>query len=521
MTLIAQFEAAAVRWPQRTAVVDPSGEAISYGELHSRVCRLAGFLSAKGVSRGDRVGVIAPKSARSLVGLLAAMKAGGAYVPADFSAPLERNLSILAGAGVKAALLDERNLVLLGQLAAGTVGVAIDRNAAPQRREPGVSDWDEAVAHAPITQAPELGTGDLAYIRFTSGSTGTPKGVTLTHRNATSFVDWCSEVLHPTEQDRFSSHAPFHFDLSVLDLYVAFKHGAAVHLVSEELGKSPKDLAAFIDERRITVWYSTPSILTLLAEFGDLASRPMPHLRLVLFAGEVFPVKHLRRVVSLWPHPDYLNLYGPTETNVCTFARIPKPIDAQRTQPFAIGWACSHCEPLVLDDDGSEVRAGGDGLLWIAGASVFRGYWGRPDLDASVFLLRDGRRYYNTGDIVRLDPAEGYIYLGRKDRMVKRRGYRVELGEIERGLYQHASLAEVAVVSVASDAGPSIVAFLAPRPGTERPTIIALKNHCAAHLPAYMIPDVFRFVDALPRTSTAKIDLQALASAARPAGNGA
>jgi amino acid adenylation domain-containing protein len=518
MTLIAQFEASARRWPERTAVVDPSGEVISYGELQDRVCRLAGFLSARGVSRGDRVGVIGPKSARSLVGLLAAMKAGGAYVPADFSAPLERNLSILAGAGVKAAVLDDRNLELLARLPPGTVGVGLERSALRQGSEPGVAAWDEAVAYAPLATAPELESEDLAYILFTSGSTGMPKGVTLTHGNAKSFVDWCSETLNPTERDRFSSHAPFHFDLSVLDLYVAFKHGAAVHLVSEDLGKSPKELAAFIDQRRITVWYSTPSILTLLAEFGDLAARPMPDLRLVLFAGEVFPVKHLRRVVSLWPHPEYLNLYGPTETNVCTFARIPKPIDEQRTRPFPIGWACSHCEPLVLDDDGSEVPAGGDGLLWMSGAPVFRGYWGRPDLDANVFLERNGRRYYNTGDIVRLDPVEGYIYLGRKDRMVKRRGYRVELGEIERGLYQHPSLAEVAVISVASDTGPSIVAYLAPRPGAERPTIIAMKNHCAAHLPAYMIPDVFRFVDALPRTSTAKIDLQALAKTAQPAG---
>jgi amino acid adenylation domain-containing protein len=520
MTLIAQFETSADRWPDRTAVVEPSGETITYRELHARVCRVAGFLAAKGVSRGDRVGVIAPKSGRSLIALLAAMKAGGAYVPADFSAPLERNQAILAGAGVKVALLDDRNLALLGRLAPGTVGVSIEPGIPSGGRDPGVWDWDEAAGHAPITQAPDLGFEDLAYILFTSGSTGVPKGVTLTHRNATSFVDWCSDALYPTEQDRFSSHAPFHFDLSVLDLYVAFKHGAAVHLVSEDLGKNPKELAAFIDQRQITVWYSTPSILTLLAEFGDLAARSVPQLRLVLFAGEVFPVKHLRRVVSLWPHPEYLNLYGPTETNVCTFARIPKPIDEQRTTPFPIGWACSHCEPLVLDDDGTEVPAGGDGLLWMGGGSVFRGYWGRPDLDELVFLERGGRRYYNTGDIVRLDPAEGYIYLGRKDRMVKRRGYRVELGEIERALYQHPLLAELAVVAVATEAGPSIVAFLAPRSDAERPTIIAMKTHCAAHLPAYMIPDMFRFVDLLPRTSTAKVDLQALSNEARAAQKG-
>src|SRR4029077_7076799 len=124
----------------------------------------------------------------------------------------------------------------------------------------------------------------------TSGSTGIPKGVMLTHRNAVSYVDWCSDVFSPTENDRFSSHAPFHFDLSILDIYVPLKHGASVHLIPDDLGKNPKDLARFIAHRKLTVWYSTPAILALLAELGGLAQLDCSSLRLVLFAGEVFPV---------------------------------------------------------------------------------------------------------------------------------------------------------------------------------------------------------------------------------------
>jgi acyl-coenzyme A synthetase/AMP-(fatty) acid ligase len=132
-----------------------------------------------------------------------------------------------------------------------------------------------------------------------------------------------------------------------------------------------------------------------------------------------------------------------------------------------------------------------------------------------VFLERDGRRWYNTGDVVRLDPADGYIYVGRRDRMVKRRGYRIELGEIEKGLYQHPSLEEVGVVGVGADDGVRIVAYLAARQAAQRPSIIELKAFCARNLPSYMSPDVFQFLDALPRTSTNKVDYQGLTRLAR------
>ena len=195
------------------------------------------------------------------------------------------------------------------------------------------------------------------------------------------------------------------------------------------------------------MWYSTPSILTLLMQFGNLEAVDASSLRLVLFAGEVFPVKHLREVQRRWPAPVYYNLYGPTETNVCTFARIPADIPADRDTPYPIGFACAHCAALVLEEDGHEVASGEEGLLYISGPSVFQGYWNRPEVNRTLFLERDGRRWYNTGDLVRWDPAEGYVYLGRRDRMVKRRGYRIELGEIERALYLHPRVREAAVIS--------------------------------------------------------------------------
>jgi amino acid adenylation domain-containing protein len=517
VSLADYLEASAARFPDRWAVVDPAGWHLTYAELDEQSDRIAGFLVKQGVQPGDRVGVIVPKGAHAITAFFGIMKARAAYVPADYTAPAERNAAILSDCQVKVAFLSPAgDAILKAWPTTAPSPAVVFVGAMPDAAVTRPLAWEDAIAGA-STRVEGRSLSDLAYILYTSGSTGVPKGVMLSHENALSFVDWCSEVFRPTEHDRFSSHAPFHFDLSVLDIYVAIKHGAAIHVVSEELGKQPKDLVEFIAASRLTVWYSTPSILGLLAQFGGPRLQDCASLRLVLFAGEVFPVKHLRQIAGAWPWAQFFNLYGPTETNVCTFASIPLPVPDDRTVPYPIGWACSHCEAIVLDDSQAEVPPADEGLLYIAGPSVFLGYWNRPESNAAGFLERNGRRWYNTGDVVRLDPDDGYIYMGRRDRMVKRRGYRIELGEIEKALYQHPALEEVGVVSVGSETGVRIVAYLSARRADSRPSIIELKTFCARHLPSYMSPDVFQFLDGLPRTSTDKVNypqLMQLAAAA-------
>lgn len=516
--LAAYLEASAARAPDRVAVVDVDGAPLTFQALDDRAERVAAFLRSRGVRPGDRVGFILPKGAAALAVMFGALKAGAAYVPIDAGAPSERNLSILAGCGVRALFALQRNLEALVSAAPSVLPETVvvvpppggDGGASRGLASAAVPLRD-VLAHdrAPLEKGARRAS-DLACILYTSGSTGVPKGVMITHENAVSFVEWCSEVFALTPEDRFSSHAPLHFDLSVFDVYVSLKHGAQVHLIAEDVGQDPRSLARLIAERRLTVWYSAPSILALMTQFGGLERVDASSLRLVLFAGEVFPVRHLRRLVELWPGPDYYNLYGPTETNVCTFARIPTPIPQDRTEPYPIGDPCSHCVALVLDQEGRPVEAGASGLLYISGPSVFAGYWGAPEETAARFIERGGARWFNTGDVVRLEPGSGYVYVGRVDRMVKRRGYRIELGEVESGLYRQEQTREAAVVAVTEPEGVRIVAFLVSRTGA-RPTLIELKQFCAAVLPSYMSPDTFIFLDALPRTSTGKVDYQALA----------
>jgi amino acid adenylation domain-containing protein len=498
------LEASARRWPEKTAVVANDGRSLTYRELDDRASRIAGFLRARGVKPGDRVGLCLPKGLASVSVLFGAMKARAAYVPVDWHGPAARNATIHRDCDVAALFLgEERGDVLAAW------GDARPRTLVTVGADEG-GDFAKVLAHAPLAEdAAARSVADLAYVLYTSGSTGVPKGVAITQRNALAFVDWCSEVFEPDESDRFSSHAPFHFDLSILDLYVSLKHGATLFVIGEELGKDPKALARFAAEKRLTIWYSTPSVLALMAEFGGLATLDLSALRHVFFAGEVFPVKHLRRLTQLLPKPRYWNLYGPTETNVCNYAQIPLPVPEERTQPYPIGPLCSHCEALVLDEQQVELPRGAEGLLWIGGTSVFQGYWNRPDLDAKVFLERHGKRWYNTGDVVREDPSNGFVYVGRKDRMVKRRGYRIELGEVEAALQSHPGLREAAVVSRPdAESGVKIVAHVSC--AGARLSLVELKRFCASALPPYMSPDVFRFHDALPRTSTDKVDYQAL-----------
>ncbi len=503
----------AERYPDRIAVEETDGDAITYRALDQLSDRLRDQLANLGVRPGDRVGIYMRKSIDAVASIFGILKAGAAYVPVDPGAPPARNAYIFSDCGVRALLIEKQfverlstEFTIQNELPKFFILDGIGGGKSLR------SALDRVKTNAPaLPSSVETSQDDLAYVLYTSGSTGKPKGVMLTHQNALSFIDWCSEVFKPGESDRFSSHAPFHFDLSILDIYVSIKHGSALVLVGEEIGKDPQRLAALISDKRISIWYSTPSILSFLAQYGKLDQYRFPDLRLVLFAGEVFPVKYLRMIKDLLPMPRYFNLYGPTETNVCTFFEIPATIPENSKKPFPIGKACTHYRIKVVDELGQEVGNGQMGELIAAGPGVMQGYWNLPERSASAFLVNStGERWYKTGDIVLQDVDGNYLYVSRRDRMVKKRGYRVELGEIEAGLYKHPGVKEAAVIAISNeDNGVQIKAFLCFRDG-QTASRIELKRFCTEIMPAYMIPDFFSFLDTLPKTSTNKIDYQKL-----------
>ena len=513
-SLHAPLTSSAERLPGKIAIDHPGVASITYGDLDRLSDRVRDRLIFMGVRPGDRVGIYMRKSIDAVASIFGILKCGAVYIPVDPDAPAERCAYILNDCSVASILAERRLEPALSRAMAGLGPVPPlllldhDEHLVPLDA---ALDREDASAPAPKTTTVHPGPDGLAYFLYTSGSTGRPKGVMLSHRNATSFVDWCSETFEPCEEDVFSSHAPLHFDLSILDVFTSLKHGATLVLIGEQIGKDPLRLAPLIAEKRISVWYSTPSILNLLAQYGKLDRHDYTALRTVLFAGEVFPVPQLRALRQRWTHQRYFNLYGPTETNVCTWYELPPTTPPERVEPYPIGFSCSHVRCRIAEADGSAVPTGSEGELVVSGDGVMQGYWNLPEQNARAFLEdSDGVRWYRTGDIV-VENAEGcYVYRGRRDRMVKRHGYRVELGEIEAGLATHPAVKEVAVVALPDPAsGVKIKAYLSLK-GEERPSMIELKQFCSARLPKYMVPDLFGILPALPRTSTDKINYQTL-----------
>jgi acyl-CoA synthetase (AMP-forming)/AMP-acid ligase II len=235
----------------------------------------------------------------------------------------------------------------------------------------------------------------------------------------------------------------------------------------------------------------------------------------VIFAGEVFPPKYLARLIAELPHSRYLNWYGPTETNVCTAFEVPAGWADARPAP--IGKACANTEVFAVTSEGRRVSRPGDvGELYVRGPSLMLGYWGQPAKTSEVMVRNPFRAehdelVYRTGDVVTLEEAGNYAYLGRRDSMVKIRGYRVELGEVEATLYRHPAIREAAAVPV-PDAllGLRLRAVVTADAGSKL-TRENVLDHCREWLPSYMVPDIVEFRDGLPRTSTGKVDRAGLA----------
>jgi len=522
------LERSARRYPDRPAVAF-GGETLSYAALEEQSSRLATFLRIQGVRPGDRVGLLLPKSAAAITSIFGVLKAGAVYVPLDRAAPAARLGFILRDCGVACLLAgpDESlrgGPAILRQTLDTLLVVDGEAQAAPAgppaRRTYG---WQTALGTRPdpavLEANPSIET-DLAYILYTSGSTGEPKGVMISHLNALTFVRWSVSAFGVSPEDRLSNHAPFHFDLSVFDIFVAIATGASVHPVPEGLSTFPVRLASWIEEAGITVWYSVPSALSLLALHGRLDQRRLA-LRLVLFAGEVFPLKHLQTLVAQLPAPRYFNLYGPTETNVCTYHEVDRATLAARAAPIPIGRPCANMSVLAVTENGREVERPGEvGELVVRGSGVALGYWGQPERTAQRFVqnLRETRfrdLVYRTGDLVTVDEQGEYVYLGRADQQIKSRGYRIELGEIENALYEHPAVREAAVIAVPDDlVGNRIKAVVVPANGADL-SAGDLQAHCAGRLPRYMIPEVVEFRGHLPRTLNGKVDRRELIGSLR------
>lgn len=488
----------AKRTPGALAVKGPD-KSMTYSELDHLANRFARALTHLGVQRGDRVGIWLEKSTNTVAAMQGALRLGAIYVPLDPLSPAARIGSILHDCDMRALVTAQKRAeatLISENIPQSVACLCLDGAGSGMSQDDLVAFSDEPI------QGPITSENEIAYILYTSGSTGKPKGVCISHHNALAFIEWAAETLQATSTDRFANHAPFHFDLSVLDLYGAFLVGAAVILIPDGISYIPQGLVNFLVREKPTIWYSVPSVLMLMMEHGELLAVERLPLRAVLFAGEPFPIKHLRQMYERWPTVRFLNLYGPTETNVCTFYEVTE-IQSERAIPVPIGQACSGDRVWAQKVDGTIAQPDEEGELMVSGPTVMIGYWRQPS---------QGNRAYATGDIVRLQPDGNYVYTGRRDHMVKVRGHRVELGDIEAALVEHPDIHEAAVFVIGSGTEARLIAYVVSS-NKVAPSLLDIKRHCAERLPRYMIVDIVRILPTLPRTRNGKVDRLMLLSA--------
>ena len=488
LTLTGLIEAQTGRTPQRIAV-ECAGRTLSYAALDRRATAIAQALQARGIGRGDRVGISMPRSEHMLAALLGVMKSGAAYVPLDPSYPAER-LRYMAEHAQLRIVLGWTPATLPPAVAAGrellaVAGIAVD-------------------APPPAAALPELAASDLAYVLYTSGSTGQPKGVCIAQRSLVNLLTSMRTQPGIDADDVLCAVTTLSFDIAGLELYLPLLAGARVLIATDEQQRDPPALLQLLGERGASLLQGTPALLRLLVEHDH--QRVLQGLRL-LVGGEALPRELANtlagRCRELW------NMYGPTETTIWSSLMRVLP----GTGPVPLGHPVAHTRLHVLDAQGQPLPEGETGEVWIGGDGVADGYLFRPELTAERFrpdpFAADGSRMYCTGDLGSLRLGVLYFH-GRTDQQVKLRGYRIELGEIEAAARAVPGVRE-AVAQLCHFAEGDARLVLHAVADTDDATLAArLREQLQQQLPSYMLPQHVEWLAALPLTPNGKVDRQAL-----------
>jgi long-chain acyl-CoA synthetase len=501
----------AQRRPDATALI-AGDRHHSFAEIDGDAAALAHTLRARGVHRGDRVAVMADNSAEVVVALYAALKAGGVFVVVNPTTKADKLAFILADCQVT-ALVVHRRLARVARRAlteAPTVTTTVWIGGPP-----GDADvardvaWDDAVAagRGRPPEDPGVIDADLGALIYTSGSTGRPKGVMLTHRNLVHNAWSISTYLGLRDDDVIACLLPLAFDYGLFQVLMAARVGAAVLL--ETSFAYPRDVLDRMARHGVTVFPGVPTIWATLLPMAPFDGVDLAAVRMLTNTAAALPPAHIRRLGEAFPQARLFSMYGLTE---CTRVSYLDP-DRLADKITSVGKAMPNTEVYVVDGRGHRLPPGETGELVVRGASVMRGYWGRPD--ATAACLRpgeiEGELVLHTGDQFRTD-GEGFLYfVGRTDDVFKCRGEKISPKEIEHVLYELEAVAEAAVVGVPDEIdGTAVKAVVAARPGATL-TEDAVRGHCRARLENYMVPRFVEVRDVLPKTDTGKIRKAALA----------
>ena len=504
--------------PERPALVI-GDTSLSYTQLHERAASIAATVVAHGDGGGPPLtAVLGQRTESGFAGILGALLAGHGYVPMLPTFPPARIALMLERSQARTLLVDRGGMRSLPEvleavpqsLTVVLLDAEVDEAlAAGASRHKLLGPGD--LVDASKWEAPQVSVDDIAYLLFTSGSTGQPKGVMVAHRNICRFLDVVVERYQLGPEDRFSHLFDVTFDLSVFDLFAAWKVGGCLCCPTMRQRLLPLQYA---NDSKLTVWFSVPSTALLMKETRTLEAGSLPGLRWALFCGEALPVPVADAFGAAASSAVVENLYGPTElTLACTTYRWDEQAKSQTEGDVVpIGAPFPGMRVKVVDDQLAEVAPGETGELTLTGPQRALGYWQDEERTAAAFVVLPGETelFYRTGDLVRRPVGdEPLLFLGRIDTQIKLRGYRVELGEIEAVLRQEGGLDQAVCLGwppAASGGAEAVVAFIDDAQLDSN----ALLDKVAERLPKYMVPREVRVVERFPLNDNGKIDRGAL-----------
>ena len=487
---------AAQKYGDRTAFKDKDGS-VSFAELRvtSRILASSLIKSAK-TGNTRPVMIYLPKSIKSIVSFMGSMYAGSPYVPMDYAVPMHRFTQTAQNLCPCAVITDEAGKEKLSQI---TIDAPILLYSELIK---GVCD-DMAIDSIQKTDL------DPAYIMYTSGSTGTPKGVTISHRAVCDYTKWIADTFDITKDSIIGMQSAFHFDNSVFDIYISLYLGALTVIIPETLFMFPDKLFDFLDEENVSVIFWVPTVMISVANSGVLPKKKLDKLKLILFAGEVMPIKQLNQWIKSYHDCTFVNMYGPTEsTDIVLYYTVDREYSPGQTLP--IGKPCANMKALIFNSEGKLCKTGEEGELCIGGTGIAMGYWNAPELTEKAFIqnplnnkYRD--RIYRTGDIVYMAEDGNIMFVGRADSQIKLRGNRIELGDIEAAAAVGDGINNCCAIF--SSESEEIYLFLE----TDK-EIVARKFNMELKklLPSYMIPQKIISMREFPHTPSGKIDRQKL-----------
>ncbi|TDD28033.1 amino acid adenylation domain-containing protein [Actinomadura sp. KC06] len=492
------FEEVALRSPDSVAFEPETGPPVTYGELRGRVRALAASLQARGVGAGDTVGVLMERSVDAYVAILAILRAGGAFVPVDVTFPPDRVATILSDAGCRLVVTEDHHLPLVPS---GVQVVQVDACDG----DPEGPQTTERTALSP------------AYVMYTSGSTGAPKGVVVPHRGVVRLVRDTDLIVYQPS-DVVCGTVNLTFDMSVLELFGTVLNGARMIVPTQDTLLAPTELEDLLRARRVTVMWLGAALFHQMA-----ADRPamFSSLRCLIAGGDALNPAAVRAVLVHGKPGQLVDGYGPTENTCLSTAHVIDDLPAE-AESVPIGRPISNSTAYVVRDDGSPASPGEEGELWVGGDGVALGYLNRPEQTSERFVpdrfsgTGEGR-LYRTGDMARWRPDGVIEFLGRRDRQVKLKGFRVELREIEIVLASHPAVKE-AVVAVREGTDHLLGWVVADQDTgagrTPRSLPMRLRQYLRDRLPVFMVPQEVKVVASMPVNASGKVDRAALSETA-------